>query len=169
MDSPDPSYFKINFDTAIRANFSAQAVVCRNSQGKILQTESIINLPCTPNEGEALTAQLAISLAISLKLIRVIFECDLQIVILTLQNPSVAQDWRISPIIQNSIDTIPPHLSWSARKVDRSANFCAHYLARRAAARVYSGSIPNPPGLSPGSSIQIDSGKDPPLFPLSIC
>jgi len=167
---PDPSYFKINFDTAIRANFSAQAVVCRNSQGKILQTESIISLPCTPNEGEALAAQLAISLAISLKLTLVIFEGDSQIVILALQNPSVAQDWRISPIIQNSIDTIPPHISWSARKVDRSANFCAHYLARRAAAGVSFGSIPNyPPGLSPRSSIQIDNGKDPPLFPLSVC
>jgi hypothetical protein len=53
---PVPSYFKINFDTAIRDNFSAQAVVCRNHQGKILKTEYLINLPCTPNVGEALAA-----------------------------------------------------------------------------------------------------------------
>jgi hypothetical protein len=100
----------------------------------------------------------------------VIFKGDSQKVILALQNPLVAQDWRISPIIQNSINSIPPHLFWSARKVDRSAKFCAHYLARRAVVGVSSGSIPNyPPGLSPGSSIQIDSGKDPPLFPVSVC
>jgi len=68
-----PSYFKINFDIAIWDNFFAQAAVCWNHQGKILKTEYLINLPCTPNVGEALAAQLAISLAISLNLIQVIF------------------------------------------------------------------------------------------------
>lgn len=85
---PAPSYFEINFDTAIQDNFSAQAAVCRNHQGKILKTKSLINLPCTPNVGEALAAQLAISLAISLNLTQVIFEGDSQIVIFALQNPS---------------------------------------------------------------------------------
>jgi hypothetical protein len=51
-----PSYFKINFDTVIRDDFSAQAVVCRSDQGRILQTEYIISPPCTSNEGEALAA-----------------------------------------------------------------------------------------------------------------
>jgi len=65
---PPQSSFKINFDTAIRENFSAQSAVCRNHQGQITKAVSIINPPCQPNMGEALAAQLAISLAVSLNL-----------------------------------------------------------------------------------------------------
>jgi hypothetical protein len=34
---PPPDFFKINFDTAIRDDFSSQAAVCRNSSGKIIK------------------------------------------------------------------------------------------------------------------------------------
>jgi hypothetical protein len=115
--------------------------------------------------GEALATQLAVSLAISLDLSQVIIEGDSQIVIFALQDPSIAQDWKISSIIHYTIDTISPHLSWSAWKVDRSVNLCAHYIAQRAAASVTPGSIlsSSPSYLSPGSSIQIVSKKDPPF------
>jgi hypothetical protein len=36
---PPWSYFKINFDTAIRDTFSAQSAVCRNHQGKIIKMD----------------------------------------------------------------------------------------------------------------------------------
>jgi hypothetical protein len=52
---PQPS-FKINFDTAIRDNFSAQAAVCQDHQGKIIKMDTTINPPCQPNMGEALAA-----------------------------------------------------------------------------------------------------------------
>jgi hypothetical protein len=116
--------------------------------------------------GEALTAQLAISLAVSLNLSQVLIEGDSQTVIYALQDPSITRDCTISSIIHHTIDSIPPYLSWLARKVDRSANFCTHYLAQRATARVTTGSIPSSFSsyLSPGSSIQIVNGKDPPSF-----
>jgi hypothetical protein len=62
---PMPNWVKINFDTAIRDSFSAQAAVCRNYDGKILHLSSLISSPCSVNEGEALAAQLVISLACS--------------------------------------------------------------------------------------------------------
>jgi hypothetical protein len=89
-----------------------------------------------------------------------IIEGDSLIIILALQDPTFAQDWRISLTIYSTLESIPPDCSWSARKIDRSANFCAHYVAHWAAARVTTGSIPTSP--SPIPSIRIVSGKDPP-------
>jgi hypothetical protein len=127
--------------------------------------ETIINPPCQPNMGEALAGKLAFSLAISMNLSQVIIEGDSHIVIMALQHPALAQDWRISSVINHTIDSIPPQLSWSARKVDRSTNFCAHYLAQRAAAGVTTGSIPrfSSSYFSHVSSIHIVSRKDPPI------
>jgi len=33
-----PSYYKVNYDTTIRQDFSAQAAVCRNSRGTIIDS-----------------------------------------------------------------------------------------------------------------------------------
>jgi hypothetical protein len=111
-----------------------------------------IQSKCTPNKGEALAAQLAISPAYSLRLSHFILESDSQVVILALQKPTIVQDWCITDIIHNILDNIPPDSIWSARKVHRSANFYAHYVAHWAAARFISSSIPSssllhsPPG-----------------------
>jgi hypothetical protein len=141
----------INFDTAIRDSFSAQAAVCRNSEGRIFHMASQISSPCNPNYGEALAAKLAVSLATSLHLDHFI-----------LRHPNVSQDWRISSLILKMIGSISASSSWKATKISRSANFCAHYVAHWAATRSFSGSIPTYP--SPLPSIPIVSGKDPPSF-----
>jgi hypothetical protein len=91
---------------------------------------------------KVLAAQLAISLASSLHLNRFILEGDSQVVTLALQQPSIVQDWRITDIITNTLDSIPANASWSVRKVNRSANFGAHYVAHWAPARFSSSSIP---------------------------
>jgi hypothetical protein len=108
---PPSSFFKINFDTAIQDTFSAQWVVCRNHRGHIINMETIINPPCQPNMGEALAGKLAFSLAISMNLSQVIIEGDSHIVIMAMQHPALAQDWRISSVINHTIDLIPPQLS----------------------------------------------------------
>ena len=54
--------YKVNFDTAIRDNFSVQAAVCRDSKGKIVKAIAQVNPPCDPTFGEALAARLAASL-----------------------------------------------------------------------------------------------------------
>jgi hypothetical protein len=151
---------KFNFDTAIRDTFSAQAVVCRNHQGHIIHMISQISPPCLPNYGEALAARLAASLACSLNSNNYIIEGDSQVVISSLQHPQNPLDWRISPIIYDIIGSIPASISWSVRKVNRSANFCAHAVAHWAAAKSFSGRIPTVP--PPLSSVPIVSGKDPP-------
>jgi hypothetical protein len=69
----------------------------------MLQAISQISISCSPNEGEAMVAQLAISLAISLKRDRFIIEGDLEVVVLSLQNPNFVRDWRISTIILDSL------------------------------------------------------------------
>jgi ribonuclease HI len=75
-----------------------------------------IQSACSPNKGEALAALLAVSLASSLHLDRFVIEGDSQIVILALQQPNIVQDWRITDIIQQTLDMFPPDSSWSVRK-----------------------------------------------------
>jgi len=87
---PTSPWMTINFDTAIRDSFSAQAAVCRNSEGRILHMASQISSSCNPNYGEALAAKLAVSLATSLYLDHFILEGDLQVVISTLRHPNVS-------------------------------------------------------------------------------
>jgi hypothetical protein len=53
---PPLNWVKINFDTAIKDSFSAQATVCRDSQGRVLHMSSQISSPCSPNVGEARAA-----------------------------------------------------------------------------------------------------------------
>jgi hypothetical protein len=53
---------------------------------------SQIQSKCSPNKGEALAAQLAISLASSLHLNKFILEDDSQVVTLALQQSTIVQD-----------------------------------------------------------------------------
>jgi ribonuclease HI len=140
--SPPSNWIKINFDTAIRDSFSAQAVICRDSQGQVLHMSSQISPPCTPNVGEARAALLACSVAASLSYSHFIIEGDSEVVIHALNNPNSVRDWRISSVILDCLDTIPEASVWEAQKIKRSSNFCAHSIACWAAARSHSGSIP---------------------------
>jgi len=154
---PPLHWYKINFDTAIRASFSCQAAICRDNEGKLIKVATQIQVACSSNKGEALAAQLAVSLASSLHLDRFIIEGDSQIVILALQQPNIVQDWRITDIIQQTLDMFPPDLTWSVRKVNRSANFGAHYVAHWAAARFQSSSIPTSSSAISSATTQIVS------------
>jgi hypothetical protein len=158
--SLSPPYLKINYDTAIRDTFSAQSAVCRDSSGSILRCISLISFPCTAIYGEALAALLAARLAVSMGLPSCILEGDSLLVTLTLQRPDITQDWRIASTISTIHFIIPPTSSWKASKVNRSANFCAHYVANWAATRNHSGCIPTP--LS--GSLFSFSGSLPPCF-----
>jgi hypothetical protein len=142
-------FCKVNFDTAIHGAFSIQAAVCRNSEGQIIKAITQVSPPCSPVYGEALAAKLA----------SFILEGDSHIVILPLNNHALSIDWHIDHVISDTIASFQVSSNWEVRKINRSANFCAHYATYRAAARVIPGCIPY---FSPPSSIQIYSGKDPP-------
>lgn len=107
MDSPTPNWVKINFDTAIQVSFSVQAAICGNSTRKIIYLSSLISSPCFANVGEALATQLAISLDCLLNFDRFILKGDSVMVIQALNQPSSDLDWRISPIILESLANIP--------------------------------------------------------------
>jgi hypothetical protein len=145
---------------AIRDSFSSQAAVCKNHHGQIIEMTSRSQPNYTPNKGEALVARLATSLASSLHLKKFIPEGDSQAVILALQQPTIIQDWHIIDIIQDSLDSIPSDSSWSAWKVNRSANFSAHYVTYWATTKFAFSSIPT--SYTPISSIPVVSGNDPP-------
>ena len=91
---------------------------------------SLINPPCSPNMGEALATQLAISVACSLNLDQFILEGDSEVVIQALNFPFSDQDWRISPVIMTSLNNISSDSFWEARKINRNANFYAHSVTR---------------------------------------
>ena len=157
---PPQEFFKVNFDVAIREDFSTQAAVCRNSNGLIIKMLYQVRPPCSPVYGEALAAQLAGALATSMKIDEFILEGDSSIVVSALQNPAHVLDWHIENVIIDTISSFSVSSLWEARKINRSANFCAHYMAYRTMARVLPGCIPSL--VSPPSSIPICSGKDPP-------
>jgi hypothetical protein len=142
-EKPASPIFKINYDVAIHPNFSAQAAVCRDSFETIIGCSTIISPPCTLFCGEAKAAFLACQLALSLHLSQFILEGDSLTVALSLQKPTLTQDWRISPIISQIMLAIPPTTSWSVRHVNRSVNFYTHHVANCAATRFLSSCIPN--------------------------
>jgi hypothetical protein len=151
----------MNFDAANIEGFSTQAAVCRNSNGEIIKILTHISPPCSPVYGEALAAKLAGVLAYSLHLDKFILEGDYALVVLVLQNPALSVAWHIEQIIHDTLASFQVSSLWEARKINKSVNFCVHYVAYRVAARVIPGCIPFPP-----SSIPICSRKDlPPLYP----
>jgi ribonuclease HI len=75
-------------------------------KGRIIRIISQISPSCTANYGEALAAQLAFSLAATLKLRHFIIEGDSQIVIMALQHPQIPQDWRIMALISDTLESI---------------------------------------------------------------
>jgi hypothetical protein len=154
-EKPASPIFKINYDVAIHPNFSSQAAVCRDSFGTIIGCSTIISPPCTLVYGEAKAAFLACQLALSLHLSQFILEGDSLTMALSLQKSTLTQDWRISPIISQIMLAIPPTISWSARHVNRSANFGIHHVANWAATRFLSSCIPN---------FSFCSGSFPPCF-----
>jgi hypothetical protein len=159
---PKKGSFKINFDTAIREHFSTQAAVCKDHTGSILQAVSQISPPCSPNYGEAQGALLAASLAFSMNLKHFVLEGDSLTVISALTSLAHSQDWQMEKLIVDTLALLPPSSMWEAKKINKSANFCAHHVAFWAAARVFQGSgcIPMFPPFS--SSPPYYSGLAPP-------
>jgi hypothetical protein len=133
---PSQGWCKVNFDAVFRDDFSTQAAVCRNSNGEIIKSLSQVSPPCSPVYGEAQATKLAGALAKSLHLEKFILEGDSALVVIALQNPVLSMDWHIDKLIHEALASIQVSSLWEARKINRSANFCAQYVAYRAAARV---------------------------------
>jgi len=89
------------------------------------------------------SAFLACQLALSLYLSQFILEGDSLKMALSLQKPTLIQDWRISHIISQIMSAIPPTSNWLAKHVNRSANFCAHLVANWTATKFLSSCILN--------------------------
>jgi hypothetical protein len=159
---PPPNWYKINFDTTIRDSFSCQVAICRDHESKLIKITTQIQSTCFHNKGEALAAHLVVSLSSSLHLDQFVIEGDSQVVILTLQQLTIVQDWRITDIIQHTLNIIPHNSSWSARKVNRSANFSVHYVAHWTAAQFSLSNIHTPSAILSSPTTQLVSvGFDP--------
>jgi hypothetical protein len=117
-------------------------VVCRDHSGRILKASSQISPSCDLNYGEALVAQLTLSLAATLQLKNFTLESDSQIVIFALNFHAITFDWHIKHVIANSLSMFLASTFWEARKVKRRANFFTHHVTHWAAARGFSGCIP---------------------------
>ena len=156
---PAAGTHKINFDTTIKETISVQAAMCKDSNGHIVKALSQIKPPCDPNFGEALVAYLAAFVASSLNLSKFSLEGDSSVVIEALNNPLISQDWHIDSVIVTTLSLLPASSCWVANKIHRSVNFCAHYVAFGAVARVFLGCIPTYSHLL---LFPFYSGKDPP-------
>jgi hypothetical protein len=108
----------------------------------LLSQATISTTPCEPSVGEAQAALLAASLASSLKLVNFVLEGDSTIVINFLKDTSTVLDWKLDNYISLALSLLPPSPLWEGRKVNRNGNYCAHYMASWAVARVISSCIP---------------------------
>jgi hypothetical protein len=159
----------VNFDAVIREGFSTQAAICKNSNGVIIKTLTQVSPPYSPVYGEAQAAKLAGVLANSLHLDKFILEGDSALVVLALQNPALSVDWHIEHIIHETLASFQVSSLWEARKINRNANFCAHYVAYRAGSKGYRrAAFPSspPPPPPPPKFNPICSGNDPPPYTL---
>jgi hypothetical protein len=91
--------------------------------------------------GEAQVAKLASVLTSSLQLDKFILEGESSIVVLALQNPALRLDCHFEHIINETLSSFPVSSLWEARKINRSENFCAYYVAYSVATRVFSNCI----------------------------
>jgi hypothetical protein len=57
---PSSLLYKVNYDTAIRPSFLAQATVIINSSGVVIKCSSLISSPCLALFGEAKAALLSV-------------------------------------------------------------------------------------------------------------
>jgi hypothetical protein len=78
---------------------------------------------------EAQAVLLAASLASSLKLDKFVLEGNSSFVISYLQQQSFGLDNPLVSLISKVFSLISPSSLWEVRKVNRSANFCARYVA----------------------------------------
>jgi hypothetical protein len=90
---------------------------------------SRISLSCHSNYGETLAVRLVISLVFSLNIDRFILKCNSQVVILALQHLIISQDWHIDYVIFDTLNSITSYSIWKVRNVNKSANFCTHFMA----------------------------------------
>jgi hypothetical protein len=109
--SPSPPYFKINYDTAIKTSFFAQAAVCRDSTGSIIKCTCIISSHCSVFYGEVTAAFLAARLAVLLGFSYFILDDDSLNVTMAHQQPAITIDWRIASTLSIIHSTIPQTVS----------------------------------------------------------
>jgi hypothetical protein len=158
---PPLGSFKANFDVAIRPEFAVAAATFRYHDGNFVMVCSKKLPSLDANLGEAHAVLLAISLVVSVGCTALCLKGDSLLTIVAVNDPLLFYAWASAPLILDSLDLLLSIPVWSALKIYRSANVCAHNVAKWAASHRVFGSIPNSsPFLS---SVRFRSGKDPPL------
>jgi hypothetical protein len=158
---PSPGSLSASFDVAVRQEFAVAAATLRDHEGNFLAVSSKKLPPLAASQGEAHAALLAVSLAVSVGCSSLVLEGDSLLTIVAINDPSLFLDWASAPVISDLHGLLLSIPVWSALKISRSANFCAHNVAKWAASHRVFGSIP--PSSPFLSSVRFRSGKDPPL------
>lgn len=155
------SPFCLQYDAAVRGEFSMAAVVCLYMSNTILEAQTI-HLPCItdPLVAEAHAALLAATLTLKLGFNCILLEGDSRIVTVSLREEEADIEWNIFNLISSTVSMLLTIPSWSARKIAPVENSKAHLLAQWAVAHHFSDHIPN----SLFSSIWTYRGTEPPLF-----
>ena len=139
---PPPGWFKVNFDVAVRQDFSVLAVVVRNGY-KVVHVATELKGAMAPLLAESCAAVFAIKQAQSLGCSQVIFEGDSSIVCEAFAPTPSDPDWAIEHVLLEGHELLENvFLFWSFNWVLRNANVCAHNLAQWAAFSFVFGTVP---------------------------
>ena len=127
---PPLGWIKCNFEAAVKLDKVVLAVVCRDSSGSIIATESQEECPGEPLWVESKAALLAASLARKEGFDKVVLEGDAQSVIKAILNSSTTPHWSINAIIEDIRLILNTFVCWNVSFVFRDSNSVAHSLAQ---------------------------------------
>jgi hypothetical protein len=124
---PPHGSFKVNFDVAVRPNFSVASAILSSHNGWILAARTQ-QLP--PSFGEASAALLAVRLATSYSCPSIHVEGDTLLTILAINQGHLFLDWPCAPVIADCRQQLSFFSSWTTSKVSRCANSRTHLVAK---------------------------------------
>lgn len=100
------SYFRAQFDAAIREDKASVAVVILDPSNEIIWVSSQIIPCCSPIQADASAALLAVESLVLLEISEALVEGDRATAIEDLSSPQFASDWTIAPPVDKS--SVPP-------------------------------------------------------------
>lgn len=138
---PALGHMKINYDVAMHDGYLVWAVICRNSDGRIVQARASNIAGTNPLKGEARAARMACETASYFLPLEVTIEGDCLNLVNQVDDVFSTPDWVIAGEVYTIRSLLRDNAKWHFVWVSREANIAAHNLAQWCSQRRVFGDI----------------------------